>query len=90
MDTFKVYILFSAKLNKYYVGYTGDDLSERIRRHNSNHKGYTGKSDDWVMKYYESFNSRPEATAREKMIKSWKSRKLIEKLIDQGSEHPDL
>jgi len=27
---FKVYILFSQLKNKYYVGFTGDDLNERI------------------------------------------------------------
>ncbi|MBL7910664.1 MAG: GIY-YIG nuclease family protein [Bacteroidia bacterium] len=40
-----LYILFSPSKNKYYVGHTGDDLVERIRKHNSNHKGFTGGID---------------------------------------------
>ncbi|MBK9670737.1 MAG: GIY-YIG nuclease family protein [Bacteroidetes bacterium] len=40
---FYVYILFSSLANKYYVGYTGDKLSTRLQKHNSNHKGFTGK-----------------------------------------------
>ncbi|MDP1799991.1 MAG: GIY-YIG nuclease family protein [Bacteroidota bacterium] len=38
---FCLYILFSPTKDKYYVGHTGDDLVERIRKHNSNHKGFT-------------------------------------------------
>ncbi|WP_333908728.1 GIY-YIG nuclease family protein [Marinigracilibium pacificum] len=36
------YILYSRILDKYYVGHTGDLLTERLRKHNSNHKGFTG------------------------------------------------
>jgi putative endonuclease len=41
---FKVYILFSVIKNKYYVGYTGEDLKERLRKHNSNHNCKSGGS----------------------------------------------
>ena len=43
---FKVYILYSETKNKYYVGYTRDSITERIRKHNSNHKGFTGETGD--------------------------------------------
>ena len=33
---FYVYILHSSALDRYYIGHTGDDLSERLRRHKSN------------------------------------------------------
>jgi putative endonuclease len=78
---FHVYILFSTTLNKYYVGYTGDDLLGRIRKHNTNHKGFTGGIGDWLLKYSEEHSTKEEAQKREKQIKHWKSRKLIEKLI---------
>jgi putative endonuclease len=84
---FKIYILFSPIKNKYYVGYTVDELVERIRRHNSNHKGFTGKIGDWELVYYEVFDSKETAIKREAEIKKWKSRKLIERLIGLG--HPD-
>ena len=83
-----VYILYSLVTNKYYVRFTGDELQERIRKHNSNHKGFTGGKADWVLKYFESYLTKAEAMEREKQIKGWKSRKLIEKLIRE-SEHPD-
>jgi putative endonuclease len=78
---FFLYILFSISKNKYYVGSTGDTLEERIRKHNSNHKGFTGGIGDWELKYSEKYSSKTEALKRENEIKKWKSRKLIEKLI---------
>jgi putative endonuclease len=91
---FYAYILFSATLNKYYVGSTGDMLEERIRKHNVNHKGFTGGIGDWELKYAETYETKTEALKRENAIKKWKSRKLIEKLISKqssaGSVHPDF
>ena len=81
------YILYSEFLDKYYVGHTGDSLLQRLRRHNTDHKGFTGGVGDWKVVYTESFNSKEEAYRREREVKKWKSRKLIEKLI--SSEHPD-
>ncbi|MEO0075998.1 MAG: GIY-YIG nuclease family protein [candidate division WOR-3 bacterium] len=91
---FFVYILFSPSLNKYYIGYTADSLDERLRKHNSPHKGFTSAANDWTIVYTESFSSKSEAIKREKFIKKLKSRKFIQKLISnsntQGSAHPDL
>jgi putative endonuclease len=75
-----VYILFSPSKNKFYTGFT-QNLEERIRKHNSNHKGFTGGCGDWILKYKEEFLDRQDALNREKQIKSWKSRKMIEQLI---------
>jgi len=85
---FTVYILHSNSIDKYYIGFTGDDLAERLRKHNSNHKGFTGGKADWVIVFTEVFAVKTEAMQREKEIKSWKSHKKIEKLI--GLNHPDL
>ena len=90
--SYTVYILFSPILDRYYVGYTGDTLAERLRKHCSHHKGFTGKSPDWELKFHEVFMDKAKAMAREKEIKGWKSRKMIERLIERsaGSAHPDL
>ena len=85
---FKVYILYSRMKDRYYIGHSGDDLTERLRKHNSNHKGFTGGVGDWSIVFTEDYTSKSDAYKRELEIKSWKSRKRIEKLI--GSEHPDL
>jgi len=74
------YILYSQKRDRYYIGSTGDDLEERLRRHNANHKGFTGSANDWVYYHLEEYSSKGEAVKREKEIKSKKSRKYIESL----------
>jgi len=48
-------------------------LPERLRKHNSNHSGFTGKYNDWKIVYSEKFVSKSEAYARERQIKKWKS-----------------
>ena len=86
------YILYSILKDKYYVGHTGDNLDERLRKHNSMHKGYTGHQRDWKIVYIEIHETKSAAYARELEIKGWKSRKRIEVLIDRqiqaGLEHP--
>ena len=76
------YILFSKSKNKYYIGSTSN-LEERLNKHNSNHKGYTGNTNDWEVVYSEKFESTQEARLRESQIKKWKSRVMIEKLINK-------
>ena len=79
----QIYILYSAILDKYYVGHTSDDLDERTRKHNTNHKGFTGGKGDWKLVYTEKFKEKSLAYAREREVKKWKSRKMIEKLISK-------
>ncbi len=74
------YILHSLILDKYYIGHTGE-LEERLRRHNSNHKGWTGNVNDWEIVYSEEFDAKNLALFREREVKNWKSRKRIERLI---------
>ena len=83
-----LYIIFSKTLNKFYVGHTSN-LQERIRKHYTNHKGFTGSKADWKVVFLEQYNSKKDAYKREREIKKWKSRKMIERLIRNGSEHPD-
>jgi len=77
---FTTYIIFSQSLDKYYIGHTFD-LQQRVIKHLANHKGFTGKVNDWVIVYQELFNTKAEAYKREREIKNWKSRTMIEKLI---------
>jgi putative endonuclease len=79
-----VYILYSHKKDRYYIGSTSDEISERIRRHNTNHSGFTGGLGDWVLMYIQEFDTVEDARKREFQIKKWKSRKLIEALISKA------
>ena len=80
--SYAVYIIYSASLDRYYVGYTSEDLQSRLIKHNCNHKGFTGKNADWVIKYSEEFTDKKSAMAREREIKKWKSRIKIDQLIN--------
>src|SRR5690554_5213437 len=78
---FYFYILFSENANKFYIGHCDENINERLRKHNSNHKGFTGKWNDWKIVYKESYPTKTLAYQRERTVKSWKSRTMIEKLI---------
>ena len=79
------YILYSKILDKFYIGHTAENLEERLRKHLSNHKGFTAKSKDWEIIYSETFETKSEAYKREMQIKSWKSKIKITKLIESSA-----
>ena len=83
---FTVYILYSKSKDKYYTGCTSN-LEARIKNHNSEKKKfgkYSRKNGPWQLVYSESnFPDRASAVKREKEIKSWKSRIMIERLMTE-------
>ena len=78
---FTVYILYSESTNRFYIGYTGEGVDIRLQKHLAHHKGFTGKQNDWKIVYTEIYQTRQDAMRREKEIKKWKSRVMIERLI---------
>ena len=77
------YILYSQAIDKYYLGHTRE-LYGRIRRHNTNHKGFTGKANDWALVYKEEYKDKSEAYRREREVKNWKNRRRVENLVKSG------
>ena len=75
------YILFSAQLDKFYIGNTGTSLESRLQKHMTDHSGFTAKAKDWVLVYSEEFENVEDAAKRERQIKKWKSRKMIEQVV---------
>ena len=75
-----IYIIYSNKLNKYYVG-ACIDLQRRLYEHNIGHSKFTSLGLPWILKYSESFSTLLLAKKRELEIKKKKSRIYIEKLI---------
>ena len=75
-----IYIIYSGKLDRFYIGYS-ESPQTRLIKHNQKHKGYTGRANDWELVYTESFDTKEAAKGREKQLKSWKDRSLIESLI---------
>jgi len=81
---FIVYILYSTKCDKYYVGQTAN-LEVRMEEHNIGKGGaFSSSCLPWILVYQESFPSRREAVKREREIKNKKSRIYIEKLISRA------
>jgi len=81
---FYTYILYSQIKDRYYIGHT-EDISRRIIEHNTKRNLGTN---DWVLKYSQSFETRSEAMRRELEIKNKKRKSYIEKLISSQNS-PD-
>ena len=77
------YILYSAKLDRYYVGYT-NDIHRRLSEHNRIKGKYTDIGLPWILVYTEEYKSKKEAMNREKFIKSKKSKQFIIDLISNS------
>jgi len=77
-----VYILYSSKIDKYYIG-ACIDMERRLYEHNIGHSKFTATGLPWELKYTESYPNLQEAKKRELQIKKMKSRKYIEKIIAQ-------
>jgi len=57
--SYHLYILYSPSLDRYYYGHT-ENVEERLRRHDSNHKGFTGKNADWNVVFTEAYPIQPK------------------------------
>ncbi|SHM55402.1 putative endonuclease [Cyclobacterium lianum] len=67
---FTVYVLYSEKFNKIYIGFTSD-LEKRLISHNElGKKGWTIKFRPWNVIHTEKFESKKEAMDREKYLKT--------------------
>jgi putative endonuclease len=75
-----VYILKSKVCDKYYTGYTGN-LQDRVKWHNLGKSRWSKRYMPWKLVYIEAFEDKTSAIKRERQLKSYKSKKHIEKLI---------
>ena len=82
---FYIYILYSTRSDKYYVGLTSD-INRRLEEHNnpSVFNKYSAKHIPWELKVsFECSHSRGDGLLVERFIKKQKSRIFLEKLIEQ-------
>ncbi len=77
-----LYILYSKKLDRYYVGETAD-VEFRINLHLNKafSKSFTSKSNDWEIVLEYETQTKEESLFLERFIKRMKSKKFIEKVI---------
>ena len=74
-----VYILESKSLGKYYTGQC-NDLSDRLRRHNSGQTPSIKHGIPWELVWSEEVETRSEAMSLEKKIKSRGAKRFLEGL----------
>ena len=75
-----VYILFSVKLNKRYIG-SSHDAERRIKEHNLGKSKFTKAGIPWELIHKESFPTNLEARKRELFLKSGIGRKLLDQIL---------
>jgi putative endonuclease len=75
-----VYILFSEKLGKKYIGRT-DDLRSRIKEHNRGDSSFTNRGIPWKLIYYEAFILKKDASKEELFLKSGQGRERLKYLL---------
>ena len=78
-----VYIIYSASIDKYYIGMCRYDVEERIRKHNNTFYGtahFTAQATDWKLFLSIEVPDEAHAVRLERKIKKMKSRKYIENL----------
>jgi putative endonuclease len=77
-----VYVLYSIRHDKIYIGFTGN-LINRIYWHNNDYKGYTKNFRPWNVAHVEFFNTKSQAIKREKQLKAGQGRKWIYDNLDR-------
>jgi len=77
-----VYVLWSERLEKRYVGSTGN-LEERLRQHNRGLGKYTRGGIPWRLVYEESKETVEEARKRELFLKTGVGRKWLDKIVGE-------
>jgi len=75
-----VYILKSLSSGKYYIG-SSENPQRRLEFHNKIEKGFTARYRPWGIVFIKEFRDKKSAQSAERKIKSWKNRKMIEKLL---------
>lgn len=87
MNDHQVYILYSAKIDRYYVGGTSD-LTNRLVQHNTGYfrDAFTSKGIPWKLFFAIDGLTKSQAYGIEKHIKKMKSTKYIFNL----KEYPEL
>ncbi len=78
-----VYILFSKKIDKYYVGFTTESVADRLVKHNEGYydNKWTEAGKPWDLVFTITCENPMQARNIERHIKSMKSTKYIQNLI---------
>ena len=78
-----VYILYSLKNSKSYVGFTEKLPKDRLKEHNFKTNSWTKENGPFVLVYYEKYFCKKDACCREKFLKMGIGRKYVKFLIQE-------
>ncbi len=78
---FYIYIIYSKKLNKKYIGYC-ENLKNRVKEHNNGESKFTSRGVPWSLVYYQVFLSEADARNEERFLKSGKGRDRLKFLLN--------
>jgi putative endonuclease len=75
-----VYVLFSEKLNKRYVG-SSKDVKVRLKEYNNGKSKFTRTGIPWQLIYKEIYSTNSEARKRELFLKSGVGRSFLDRIL---------
>ena len=83
VSMFYIYIIYSQKFDKYYIG-SSQNPWKRLEKHNTSpFNTFTSKYRPWILKaVFGAGNTRGEAEKIEKFIKKQKTKNILIKLIN--------
>jgi putative endonuclease len=85
MQKYFLYILYSERLDRYYVG-SSHDPDTRLHFHNTSFKGWTKRGRPWRLVFSKEFSGKTEVLKIERWLKQQKNRSVLEAII-QGAFH---
>ncbi len=85
---FFVYVIWSGKLRKRYVGSSADP-EERLHQHNSGVSRFTSRGVPWVLRYLEQYGTRARAMQRERYLKSGAGRVFLDRVMSGQAGYPE-
>ena len=77
---FFLYVLQSESTGSFYIGQT-ERVPERVAYRNAGYSKSLKNRGPWKLVYTEEYATRAEAMRRERQVKSWKDRTMIERLV---------
>ena len=81
MEKYYLYILYSKKIDKHYIGFSHDP-DKRLLYHNTSKKGWTKRGRPWKLVFVKEFKSKTDAQKWENKIKKQKRKDIIELIIN--------
>jgi len=78
-----VYVLFSLKDKKFYIGFSAD-VQRRLEEHNQGKNISTKPRRPFVLIYYEGHYSKADAQRRERYFKTTKGKATLKQMLRQS------